>query len=159
MSATQLRGKQLEDAIKDGILSLAKGKKEFKLNQTELAKVVNTSRATLNKYRDFIETVLSKIKASKRESNGSVAFQQMEMKVERLEKQKAALKKENDALRKNHLEIYGSLMLHSVKASKLIEPIIYDELNESGKCYACNQKITEEIKAKKSNVVNIKKKI
>ena len=157
MLTPQLRGKHLDNAIKDSILKLAKGKKNFKLNQTKLASVVGTSRAALNSRKDYIEEILNGIKATKRESDGRVEFEQMQMKIDRLEKTISVLKKENDSLRKDHIEIYGSLTLYSVKASKLIEPIIHEEINRKGKCFACNQKVNAEVAAKNSNVVSLKK--
>ena len=153
---TQLRGEELKKYIKGGIIHLHQISKNYTYNQQQLSTLLEVSRVTLNKYRDFIDTVLKDLNASKRIEHGGAQLEQMYIKIERLEQKNKELVKENNALRSNHAEIYECLHMNSAPLSQLVQPIIERESATKGKCTICGSAKKEGTKQRKSNVVSLK---
>ena len=71
MSDSPKRGKELKKLIKEGIKHLASKNSDYKYNASELARHINTSRVTLNKYSDYIDEVLEEIKVDRKVGAGN----------------------------------------------------------------------------------------
>lgn len=134
---TQLRGQALLDAIEDGLRQLAKEKKNFIYNASELSRCVGCSRPTLDKKAAFIDEILRKIGGEKRISKDHPMMENLYTRIENLEIEKEKLKNELRALRTHHAKIYSALITNSVDMSVLIKPIVEDELIRHGKCVLC----------------------
>lgn len=142
----QLRGEQLKVAIKDNIKLLVKNSKssdQKKINLSALAVAVGTSRTTLNKMIDFIDECLVEAKFERRQSYGKTERNNLEIKIIRLESTIKDVKKELDALRSNHLEIYRRLYANSSELSALIKPVVIKDVDKYNNCILCGNKLNK----------------
>lgn len=149
----KLRGKKLEQAIRDGIKTLASQNDNYIYNASELSKFIGTSRVSLNKYRNIIDEVLYVLKAEKRTSTGSMLNEQLLMKIERLELENQNLKKSLASFRGHHVELYQRLYMNSYDMSQLIRPVLVQESIETKNCILCNSEIKQEAINKKTNSI------
>lgn len=141
--ARQLRGSVLDKAIRNGILELSsKGGESYVYNATQLANLIGTSRVTLNKKSDLIDSVLREIKAGKRKKDNTGLIEALQLRIDRLEKQKADLEAQCLALQQNHVEMYRRLYMNSIDGAALIAPIIKTEAE--GDCPLCGGTLIEE---------------
>lgn len=148
----------LKDAIKLLAARAAEKSEDYKFNASELHRVTGISRVTIGKYEEEIEQVLEEVKASARIKYGQAHIQQLLNQIDSLESEKKKLKKENDALRIHHADIYSLLYSHSIDSAGLIKTELYKEIEKVGKCILCGAKI-ENKKTKNNNIVNIKQKL
>ena len=155
----QLRGEKLKNAIREGIYALAdkteKSGKKYVYKASELTQLIGTSRVTLGAYSDFVDEVLTQLKAEKRVRTGKVLQQQLIDKIERLEADKKALEKEVNTLRSHHAEIYTRLLSSSKDIAILVAS--YVETVKDGKCLACNSVVGESKPIEPENVILMEK--
>ena len=151
--AKQLRGEPLKEAIRKGIRFLFNRNDDYIYNATELAKLVGTSRVTLNKLDDVIEEELNKLNIERKTSSGSLIIDNLLEKIQRLKEDKEALKNELDILRRNHIEIYERLYSNSYDMSQLIKPIIRSESLKSI-CGLCGSQL--DCPTNESNIIDFR---
>jgi len=135
MSKRQLRGKKLQDRIRECLKSLAADAeaqgKVYKYNASELQRVSGVSRVSLNKYEEFIDAVLEELGAQKKIEHGQAGIQHLLERIDRLEQKNQELNQEVNALRAQHFKIYDVLYSQSIDASALIKVIIDDPSDEA----------------------------
>lgn len=142
----QLRGEELKSAIKENIkllVSDSKSSNKKKINLSALAAAVGTSRTTLNNMIDFIDECLVEAKFERRQSYGKTERNNVELKIIKLESNIDDLKKELEALRSNHLEIYRRLYSNSSDLSALIKPVVIKDADANNNCILCGNKINK----------------
>jgi len=139
----QLRGQKLLDAIEICLRQLAGEKDGYVYNASELARRVGCSRPTLDSKAEFIDGVLIKIGAEKRLKREHPLIEHLHTRIERLEDEKQMLKRELDALREHHAQIYSTLYRQSVDAAVLIKPIVEAESIGKEKCILCGQALID----------------
>ena len=140
----QLRGQDLLNAIESCIRDLSSQKDNYVYNASEISRLTGCSRPTLNAKAVFIDGVLDKIGAEKRLRNTSPQIEQLYVKINKLEAEKTMLETELNILRKNHAQIYSTLLNHSVDVSVLIAPIVKDESLKQGVCMLCEQPLSSD---------------
>ncbi len=153
--AKQLRGSSLDKAIRDGILELSvQAGDDYVYNATQLANLIGTSRVTLNKKAELIDDVLRSIKAGRRKKDNEGLIDALQLRIDRLEKQKADLEKELHALQRNHVDIYRNIYMHSIDGAALVAPIVKSEAGDD--CPLCGQKFSDKPESRK--VVSLRRK-
>jgi len=141
----QLRGKDLEQHIKDGIKKLAtEAVGKYTYNASRLSEAIDVSRPTLLRHSGIIDQVLKDLAASRRLENGQGAIQFLQEKVQRQASEIVSLKQERDLLRNHHAEIYLRIYHHATDLEHLVRPIAEKEIFEADRCILCNHP-TEEI--------------
>lgn len=150
---TQLRGQALLNAIESALRQLASEKEDYIYNESELSRRVGCSRPTLDKKTEFIDEVLKQIGAEKRIKKDHPLVEHLYTRIDKLESEKEELKRELNALRSDHANIYATLHRHSVDMSFLIKPIVANESTNKGKCILCSGDLVEAKKAQKENKV------
>lgn len=112
MSDRPKRGKELKKIIKEGINYLASQNRNYRYNASELARHINTSRVTLNKYSDYIDEILEEIKVERKGVAGNGMVQHLLDRIEILEQENKELKQENNNLKSDYIDnfqkMYGS---------------------------------------------------
>lgn len=139
-----LRGDSLKDAVRVAIKQLVVGAKQtglIKINLSDLAKVVGTSRPSLYKMADFIEECISQAKFERRKASGSAERKKLDEKVIRLEATIEDLSKELLSLRQNHVEIYRRLYANSSDLASLIKPVLIKDSIKSNGCILCGHEM------------------
>lgn len=125
MSKVQLRGKKLQEHIRECLKSLAANAKaqgkEYKYNASELQRVSGVSRVSLNKYEEFIDHVLEELEATKKIEHGQAGIQHLLERIERLEEENRQLSVEALALREQHVRIFDVLYSQSIDAAILVK--------------------------------------
>lgn len=152
----QIRGEALDDAIKISIKQLAKeaGKKGLsKINLSQIAESVGTSRTTLYKKNDFIDQCIAEVKLERRLANGSGERERLDHKVQLMQANIEDLERKLRALREHHTQIYRRLYANSSDLSELVKPIIVKESIEAGACSLCGHEFQDE------NALNVRKKV
>ncbi len=154
---TQLRGQALLIAIESALRQLASEKEDYIYNESELSRRVGCSRPTLDKKSEFIDEVLKQIGAEKRIKKDHPLVEHLYTRIDKLESEKEDLKKELNALRSDHANIYTTLHRHSADMSFLIKPIVANESSNKGKCILCGGDLVEAKKAaqKENKVVSL----
>jgi len=138
----QLRGQKLLDALEICLRQLAGEKESYVYNASELARRVGCSRPTLDNKAEFIDSVLTKLGAEKRLKREHPLIEHLHTRIERLEDEKQILKRELDALREHHAQIYSTLYMQSVDAAVLIKPVVEGESIGREGCILCGQALT-----------------
>ena len=113
MTQKHKRGEDLKKLIKEGINHLANKNKDYQYNASELARHINTSRVTLNKYSDYIDNVLNEIQVDKKGVGGNGMVQHLLDRIEMLEQENKELKKENNDLKSDYVEIFQKMYKNS----------------------------------------------
>lgn len=152
----QLRGESLKNAIRDGIILLAKkakeGRKKYIFNASELTRTIKVSRPSLAKHADVIDEILAKLKSEKRERTGQATFEHLRAIIEKLVNEKDKQRKEIDTMRKHHVDIYSILLESSSSLSCLIKPIVREAYIREGKCIICNSNVEVDVANVRNNV-------
>ena len=152
----QIRGEQLrrriEAVIREHHAQSIKEEKEYVYNATQVANSVPTTRKTLAKHDDLIETVLKDLESRRRMSTGDATAEFLREQIDRLKEKINEKDKIIAALRDHHLAIYETLHLNSITGKELIRPILEAESEQAGECILCGPSNSE----KDSNVVSIK---
>jgi hypothetical protein len=136
----QMRGDELDEAIIASIKQLAKeaGKQGLsKINLTQIAALVGTSRTTLYKKSEFIDECIAKVKSERRLANGSVERERLEHKVQMMQSDIDGLEQKLQALREHHAQLYRRLYANSSDLADLVKPIVIAESVEAGACTLC----------------------
>jgi len=153
----RVRGEGIKELIREGIKRLsieAEGK--YIYNASQLSAQIGVSRPTLYSYGEFIDEVLRDIKADKKFAKGHAVIEFMREKVTRVEDENQRLKKEVDALRKHHAEIFGTLYASSANLAALVKPVVVREVKESGCCTLCLREVdATAISSKSKKVIDI----
>ena len=120
MTQKHKRGEDLKKLIKEGINHLASKNKDYQYNASELARHINTSRVTLNKYSDYIDNVLNEIQVNKKGVSGNEMVQHLLDRIEMLEQENKELKRERDTLKSDYIEIFQKMYKDSEDMNKII---------------------------------------
>jgi uncharacterized protein YnzC (UPF0291/DUF896 family) len=121
MTQKHKRGEDLKKLIKEGINHLANKNKDYQYNASELARHINTSRVTLNKYSDYIDDVLNEIKIDKKGVGGNGMVQHLLDRIEMLEQENKEIKQERDNLKINYIEIFQKMYENSENINKIVD--------------------------------------
>lgn len=121
MTQKHKRGEDLKKLIKEGINHLASKNKDYQYNASELARHINTSRVTLNKYSNYIDDILNEIKIDKKGVAGNGMVQHLLDRIEMLEQENKELKKENNNLKSNYIEIFQETYEKSKDIIKIVD--------------------------------------
>jgi hypothetical protein len=151
------RGEKVKELIRDGLRKLAAEAEDGKYtySASQLSKLIGISRPTLYKYEEYVDEVLKEISADKKFAKGTAVIEFMRGKVARLEAEKQQLKKEVDALRQHHVDIYEALHYQSANLAPLVRPTAVQESKESGRCILCKQEVDEKTLPRPRKVVKI----
>jgi hypothetical protein len=139
-----LRGDLLKDAVRVAIKQLvveAKQSGSIKINFSDLAKAVGTSRPSLYKMTDFIDDCMVDAKTERRLANGSSERKKLDQRVKSLEATIEDLSKELLSLRQNHVEIYRRLYANSSDLTSLIKPVLIKDSTKTTGCILCGHEI------------------
>lgn len=157
----QLRGEALERRVETVVRELAaqaqQEGKEYVYNASQVARLVPTTRRTLNKHGDFVETLLQDLAARRRMVTGEATAEHLREQVAHLKEQIAERDKVILSLRMHHVDIYQRFHAHSMEAELLIRPILESESEEAGQCLFCGTK-TEALGSLKreNNIIPLK---
>lgn len=139
---SHVRGDKARAIIENGIRKLAEeAKGKYIYNIVELSKETGVSRPTLYRHEEFIDSVLKKISAEKKEAKGHGVIEFMRGKMERQENVIQELQLELDTLRLHHAEIYETLFYQSARIASLIKPVVIQEIKALGRCTLCQQEV------------------
>ena len=120
MSDSPKRGKELKKLINEGIKYLASQNRDYRYNASELARHINTSRVTLNKYSDYINEILGEIKVERKGSAGNGIVHHLLDRIEILEQENKELKQECDYLKGDYIEIFKKMYENSENLIRII---------------------------------------
>jgi len=120
MSDSPKRGKELKKLINEGIKYLASQNRDYRYNASELARHINTSRVTLNKYSDYINEILEEIKVERKGSAGNGIVHHLLDRIEILEQENKELKQECDYLKGDYIEIFKKMYENSENLIRII---------------------------------------
>lgn len=141
---TQLRGEALKEVVRNTIRDLAKktGKTDrIKINLSNVAEIVGTSRPTLYKIRDFIDDCIAEFKAERRIANGSSERNKLELKIHTMQATIDELTKELLGVRRHHAELYRRLYANSSDLEELVKPVLIKESTEAKTCVLCGLEV------------------
>jgi Na+/phosphate symporter len=136
----QLRGDSLKNEVRKAIKQLAKeaGKKGLaKINISRIAEIAGTSRTSLYKMTDFINTCIAEVKAERRMSDGSSEREKLARKVKLMQVTIKKLELELQGIRQHHVNLYRQLYANSSDLSELVKPILIQEADKKGACCLC----------------------
>ncbi len=154
----QLRGKELDDRIESTIKDLAATDHEaahaYVFNASEVARMVPTTRVSVERRRSLIDKVLAELDSRRRMVDGSATNEQLRDQVARLKEQVAERDSQINALRIHHIEIYERLHDNSLEGSLLVSPILEKEIEEAGFCFFCGGEAAK--LTSKNNVIPFK---
>lgn len=145
---------KIERAIRKAHDDCVRSNEPFKLNLTDLARQLGTSRPTLYKHEPFIEALLLRLRSERRRVDGQAAVDLLKDQLRSRDDTIAELNARNAALIRDLQNVYDHIYGASVTAGELIDAEMRKRSTEDGRCILCDQPITHSL-AKGEKVVTL----
>jgi vacuolar-type H+-ATPase subunit I/STV1 len=137
----QLRGSTLDDRIRAVIRELAevayKGKREYVFNASEVARLVPTTRKSLDKHEEAVDELLAELSARRRLVSGEATNELYRDQIAQLKETVAQKDRLIGGLRSALVQIYDRFLGSSIEGELVLRLIAERESQEIGYCLLC----------------------
>ena len=140
--AKQLRGAALREriiAVTREDVSSHEERDSKRASLAEIAALVPCSRMTLNKYKGLVVEELEKDGMRTISRTGDIEKSELVERIVSLMRDNDALKKELDAIREHHVDLYGRMHRSSAQLSEIARSVLSESAGGATVCPCCGR--------------------